>query len=259
MLTRARAHIQTRSRAPRVVDGPYCDEPFGQLWGHVRRNELDEARQILETDPAPDERSGCRMLERALHHSSFEMAWLLIGFGVNVNYKDRYGDSLLHRINRWMVGLPSKDPELQAWQRDEKEKTRSKVALLVKAGADVLLKDDLGWNVLHKSAYMGHVAVVQWLLEDADKLADGDIGVDIFAKTDAGETAQQLAKLNDHHRASATAAHKQIVAMLEVVARQPKCVAFAMGLHPRLGVGSMVTGFDPELFRMVLELVLDRA
>jgi len=257
MRTRARAHIQTRSRAPRVVDGPYWDEPFGQLWGHVRRNELVEARQLLESGPTPDERSGNRMLGNALNRDLFEMASLLIDFGVNVNYINRCGFPLLHQITWFEFHGRSNDPDVQARFNDMHENSRSKVELLVKAGADVLLKDKEGWNVLHRAAYTGHVAVVKWLLEDADKLADG--GVDIFAKTDAGETAQQLAKLNAHHAARATSPYHQIVAMLEVAARQPKSVAFAMGLHPRLGVGSKVMGFDPELLRMVLELVLDRA
>ena len=209
MQTRARDPIPTRFRV--VVEGSYGDDErmgeFGQLWSHVRLNEIDEARQLLESGEAPDERSGNRMLGRALHHSSFEMAQLLIDFGVNVNYKNSSGHSLLHKVTWVILPRPSKDPEVQAETKHRDERTRSKVALLVKAGADVLLTDKEGWNVLHKAAYMGHVRVVQWLLEDADKLAYEDIGVDIFAKTDAGETAQQLAKLNAHHRASATAPH----------------------------------------------------
>jgi ankyrin repeat protein len=224
----------------------------------VHNNEVNEARQLLESGEVPDERSGNEMLGRALHHSSFEMAQLLIDFGVNVNYTNRYGYALLHQIPWFTIAVPSNDPGVQAETNHRHERVRSKVALLVKAGADVLLTDKEGWNVLHRASYTGHVEVVRWLLEDADKLADEKIGVDIFAKTDAGETAQHLAKLNTHHRANANAPHHQIVALLESAARQPKCVAFAMGLHPRLGVASTVNDFKPELLRMVLELVLDR-
>ena len=41
----------------------------------------------------------------------------------------------------------------------------------------------------------------------------------------------------------------------EEAVTRAKCVAFAMGHHERLGVGSLVEGLDPGVLRMVLEQV----
>ena len=48
----------------------------------------------------------------------------------------------------------------------------------------------------------------------------------------------------------------QMVELLSAVAAErARCIAFAMGLRERLGAGSPVMALDPEVVRMVLELV----
>ena len=37
--------------------------------------------------------------------------------------------------------------------------------------------------------------------------------------------------------------------------KRAQCIAFAMGLRERLGAGSLVRALDPEVVRMVLDLV----
>ena len=241
-----------------VVVGPGPDVTFVQLWRHVRRGEINEARELLESGEEPDELAGCNMLMHALDNKSFEMARLLMHYGVDVNSTDHRGQPLLHQVTWFIFGLPSNDPRIQAESSARQEKSRAQVEMLVQLGANVSIKDKGGWTVLHKAAYHGHVEVVRWLLEHVERMVlHNDIVVDVFAETNSGETAQQLAKLNAHHRAT-PGPHHQIVALLEYVSLQPKSLAFAMGLHPRLGAGSVVTDFKPELLRMVLELVLDR-
>ena len=256
--------MQTRSRKRhrhrRIKDARDVNETQAQLLTHAHHDDINKARELLEgLDEATSEVTTGEPIRHAIRDGNFEMAQLFLDYGANVNSTDYWGKPLLHEVTWFFFGLPHNDPVLQAETNAQQEDSRKMVELLVKKGADVSIKDKDGWTVLHKAAYNGYVGVVRWLLEDAERLvADNDIGVDVFAKTNAGETAQRLAKLNAHHRASATAPHHQIVVMLEVAASQPKCVAFAMGLHPRLGEGSAVTDFKPELLRMVLELVLDR-
>jgi hypothetical protein len=51
--------------------------------------------------------------------------------------------------------------------------------------------------------------------------------------------------------------HPEVVAILqEAAVTRAKCVAFAMGHHERLGVGSLVAPLDAEVVRMVLQLVV---
>ena len=48
----------------------------------------------------------------------------------------------------------------------------------------------------------------------------------------------------------------KVEALLGVVATErARCIAFAMGLRERLGAGSLVRALDPEVVRMVLDLV----
>jgi hypothetical protein len=77
------------------------------------------------------------------------------------------------------------------------------------------------------------------------------------AKDNGGDTPEDYAtayiiNINTTHSQS----HLQIVAMLQAEAvTRAKCVAFAMGHHERLGVGSRMEALDPEVVRKVLEQV----
>jgi ankyrin repeat protein len=97
------------------------------------------------------------------------------------------------------------------------------VQLLLDHGANVSITDDRGWNAENHAAAGEHLEVVTMLKDAATR-----------AKEEA-EAAATRAK--------------------EEAANQAKCVAFAMGHHARLGVGSRVQGLHPEVLRMVLEYV----
>jgi hypothetical protein len=72
-------------------------------------------------------------------------------------------------------------------------------------------------------------------------------GANILAEENTGLTAEDIA---------ASESHLEVVAMLQAAAvTRAKCVAFAMGYHKRLGVGSLVAPLDTEVVRMVLRLV----
>ena len=75
---------------------------------------------------------------------------------------------------------------------------------------------------------------------------------DVLAETNYGKTAEYLANLNTK---KPTAPHHQVVAMLKVERVRARCVAFAMGLDDRLGAGSLLATFRPELLKMVLQHV----
>ena len=49
--------------------------------------------------------------------------------------------------------------------------------------------------------------------------------------------------------------HAEGVVAVLASAEQRRSVAFAMGLQERLGAASLLRGLDPELVRMVVELV----
>ena len=70
-----------------------------------------------------------------------------------------------------------------------------------------------------------------------------DAGADVTARDSDQRTPRDLATL-----------HPEVVAMLRAEELM-RSVAFAMGHQERLGVASWVLRLDPELVRMVLDLV----
>ena len=108
--------------------------------------------------------------------------------------------------------------------------------LFLQHGADTSSTDDDGRTSLHWAAHHGHVAAVQALIEHR---------ANVSAKSHTGLTAEDLAT---------SQSHPQVVAILQAEAvTRAKCVAFAMGHHTRLGVGSRLEGLHPEVLRMVLK------
>jgi len=63
------------------------------------------------------------------------------------------------------------------------------VDLLLREGADVTAKDDIGWTALHITALFGHEAVARLLIEK---------GADVTAKDDRGGTALHVAAYYGH-------------------------------------------------------------
>ena len=84
------------------------------------------------------------------------------------------------------------------------------------------------------------IAKVQVLLE---------YGAQVFARDRFGRTAEDVARLSRNE-------DDPVITMLkaEAVTRNA-CVMVALGHHPRVGAGSVIASMDPELLRMMLELV----
>ena len=74
-----------------------------------------------------------------------------------------------------------------------------------------------------------------------------DAGADVLAKTNKGQTPEDMA---------VTGSHSHVAAMLKAEAvRRAQCEAFATGQHERLGSGSWVRCLDAGVARMVMDFV----
>jgi hypothetical protein len=113
--------------------------------------------------------------------------------------------------------------------------------LLLDHGADVHATDQVGFTPLHEAADDGDAALARMLIHH---------GGNKMARTNVGETVANVAT----RRNVGTGTHD---AVLEVIQTEtlPRAngVAFAMGLHERLGEASRVKTLEKELLRMVLE------
>ncbi|KAJ1489913.1 hypothetical protein T484DRAFT_1778803 [Baffinella frigidus] len=115
----------------------------------------------------------------------------------------------------------------------------TEVRQLVACGADVNTANENGYTPLHHAAYGGHAAVVQQLLA---------AGADGAAEDEEGTTPRSIAQGRGG----------EVLAMFvaaEEKAQRLRSTAFAMGLQERLGAASAMRELDPELLRMVVELV----
>jgi len=113
--------------------------------------------------------------------------------------------------------------------------------LLLDHRADVHATDAVGFTPLHEAAKEGNADVARLLIH---------YGGNIMARNNFGETVADVATASN----VGTGTHD---AVLEVIRTEtlPRArgVAFAMGLHERLGEASRVKTLDLELLRMVLE------
>jgi hypothetical protein len=97
-----------------------------------------------------------------------------------------------------------------------------------------------GDTSLHTAVSYGHLAGVEALLA---------YGVDLFSVDDYGYTAGNLAILYGHPELAALIGAE--AQRREIIATERKCIAFAMGMHKRLGVGSCVQSLNPDLLKIV--------
>jgi hypothetical protein len=162
---------------------------------------------------------GWTPLHLAAHRGREEVAKVLLENGADVSAMDNEG--------RTPLGIATFPARAEVMR------------VLLEHGADVNGKNEDGWTALHLAARLGHAEVVGLLLQHR---------ANILAEDNDGRTAQFWAT---------NKGHPEVVAMLQAAAvTRAKCVAFAMGHHKRLGVGSLVAPIDAEVVKMVLQLVV---
>ena len=202
---------------------------FRLVVGPQTPERLAEIQELLATGVNVEQRGCTGHGELARWYTPLAMAAifgfvrvveLLLEYNANVH---AHGRTILHLVAR--IGM---------------DDTRGVAKLLLDHGADVHATDSewpvRGFTALHEAAEEGHADVVQVLIH---------YGVDVLARTDDGQTAQDLAT---------SAGHVAVVAMIQTeTLPRAKGLAFAMGLQERLGEASIVKNLDKELLRMVLE------
>ena len=129
---------------------------------------------------------------------------------------------------------------------------------LIAGGADVAVKGEHGWIPLHWAAMHGCESCVRVLL---------DAGSNPNAKNNHGCTPEDVASSEpvqppQDSQGAPTLAAKLTCSLVQVAAllretRRARHVAFAMGLHPRLGdgAGCMVQVLEPEVLRIMCDAV----
>ena len=133
------------------------------------------------------------------------------------------------------------------WRATNSVDATGEVLRLIDGGADVKSKDWDGWTALHVAAFKDHEPVVRILL---------DAGADLAALDRSGQTPEDRAPYAQVGPQAALVRGVQVKALLRDRWRA-RHVAFAMGLHPRLGDGSgcLMQALDLEVVRMVLNAV----
>jgi ankyrin repeat protein len=183
----------------------------------------DEAIALLLFQHGADVSARNNLGQTPLHRAAFNgheaVVKVLLENGSDVSVRDNDGDSPLH---------------MAAFQGRE-----GLVKVLLENGADVNEMPFRGMTALHWAAVQGYVQLVRVLIEHR---------ANILVEDNHGYTAEYLATFEGH---------PEVVAILqEAAVTRAKCVAFAMGHHKRLGVGSLVAPLDAEVVRMVLKLVV---
>jgi ankyrin repeat protein len=231
--------------------------PDPALWVAACRGQTEEVRQRLLGGANIEERGHKQStpLQIAAAKGRVEVVQLLLENGADTSATDDMGWTPLHQAasqghaevakvllengadvsaRRGSGAMPLQDAV--------SFENEAVVEVLLEHGADVNGTDtsaEDGWTMLHLAAFKGLAEVAKLLLQH---------GANILAENNARQTARFVANFQSHH---------EVVAILqEATVTRAKCVAFAMGHHKRLGVGSLVAPLDAEVVRMVLQLVV---
>jgi len=239
------------------------------LFRAVEAQNVELARELLLAGANVREPSGfdaMTPLRLAVHLHNADIVDLLLEFddeetpwNADVFELNASNATLLH-----LTAYPYGGPEQVAMP--EKERRLTDVArLLIHHGVDVSTRDDRGFTALQVAARHCHIAMVRAMLDCPD-LDPEARATDGLGTHNDGRTAEEMvARLLLTRVAIAIpgpvwTAHidatREILAMLRAEPErrtQQRRVAFAMALHPRLGVASPVKALDPKLVRMVLE------
>ena len=200
---------------------------YPSLWVAAIMGESEEARELLVDGANIEERGGREAphptslttpLQVAVLGGELGVVQLLLEHGALVNVKTMDGMTPVQEAAN--LGF------------------EAVALLLLQHGADLSEVGARGRTALHWAALSGHGEVSRALLQH---------GANVLAETDDGRTAEDLALAGSHFKVLA-------ILRAEAVTRV-KCVAFAMGHHGRLGVGSLVETLEPEVLRMVLNKV----
>lgn len=161
-----------------------------------------------------------------------------------------------HRSARFSLTVSTPAPTVQGHT--------AVVVVLLRYGADVNEVDELGYTPLLDAAMFSHPQAATLLLEH---------GANVLAASIGGVTALRIAETNIDQRAREQLGPDcvrtrlpyeierwenavETAAILEREERnRAKDVAFAMGVHKRLGSGSLVYTLHPELLRILLAFV----
>ena len=112
------------------------------------------------------------------------------------------------------------------------------ILTLLDLDVDVDIATNSGQTALHMASSSGNKRVVEILLT-----RNADIGALVN-----GMTAMQIAVLQGHHEVAAIIEREE---QRRNRIQQPLILAFAMGMHPRVGQGSLVGLLSPDLARII--------
>jgi len=201
--------------------------------GHRQTSPLHEAAQghwtevvkLLLThgaDTSVKDRNQQAPLHYIIMFNRMEMLFIFLEHGVEVSPRDMNGFTPLHNaVDNLVTG-----------------NSTVQVMLLLENGADVDLKSTDGLTPLDLAAKRGLRVMVRLLIH---KGADIESDKNVF-----GRNAEGIATLNGNVEVA-------VILRAEAERLRVRRVAFAMGLHDRLGAGSIVRALDPEVVRLVLQ------